>query len=127
MSAQPNGSVTSDDVVARAIRELIDSVPGAEEAPPPDAETSTAQPWAETSSPSASNKRPLEALLAEYAARVEAAPGATARLPAEPHPSKTFYDRFARSAERAGAGRRRRRRVSGRKRRGGTGRGHQPR
>jgi hypothetical protein len=127
VSAPANGSAASDDVVARAIRQLIDSVPGAEEAPSPDPEASTAQPWAETASPSASDKRPLEALLAEYAARVEAAPGATARLPGEPHPSQAFYDRFARSSERAGSGRRRRRRVSGRKRRGGSGRGQQPR
>jgi hypothetical protein len=126
MSDHGNGASASDDVIARAIKELIDSVPGEEETPPPDAETSTSQPWAETASPSASNKRPLEALLSDYAARVEAAPGATARLPTEPHPSTTFYDRFARSPERAGAGRRRRRRVSGRKRRGGAGRGHQP-
>jgi hypothetical protein len=126
VTAHGNGASASDDVVARAIKELIDSVPGEEEAPAPDAETTTAQPWAETASPSASNKRPLEALLAEYVARVEAAPGATARLPGDPHPAKTFYDRFARPAERGGAGRRRRRRVSGRKRRGGTGRGGQP-
>jgi hypothetical protein len=126
MSGQANGTGTPDDVIARAIKDLIDSVPGEEESPPPDAETSTSQPWAETASPSASDKRPLEALLNEYAARVQAAPGATARLPAEPHPSKAFYDRFARSPERAGTGRRRRRRMSGRKRRGGSGRG-QPR
>jgi hypothetical protein len=126
VSVQPNGGAASDDLVARAIKELIDSVPGTEETPPPDPETSTAQPWAETASPSASNKRPLEALLAEYAARVEAAPDATARLPGEPHPSTSFYDRFARPPERAGGGRRRRRRVPGRKRRGGSGRGRQP-
>jgi hypothetical protein len=127
MSDGANGAGSSDDVVARAIKELIDSVPGEEEAPPPEAETSTAQPWAETASPSASDKRPLEALLGEYAARVQAAPGATARLSTEAHPSKTFYDRFARSAAPGGSGRRRRRRVSGRKRRGGPGRGQQPR
>jgi hypothetical protein len=127
MSDRANGAGSSDDVVARAIKELIDSVPGEEEAPPPEAETSTAQPWAETASPSASDKRPLEALLGEYAARVQAAPGATARLPTEAHPSKTFYDRFARSAAPGGSGRRRRRRVSGRKRRGGPERGQQPR
>jgi hypothetical protein len=126
MSDRANGAGSSDDVVARAIKELIDSVPGEEEAPPPEAETSTVQPWAETASPSASNKRPLEALLGEYIARVEAAPGAMARLSTEAHPSKTFYDRFARSAAPAGSGRRRRRRVSGRKHRGGPGRGQQP-
>jgi hypothetical protein len=127
MSGRANGSGGADDVVARAIKELIDSVPGEEETPPPEAETATAQPWAETASPSASNKRPLETLLSEYAARVEAAPGATARLPTEAHPSTTFYDRFARSSAPAGSGRRRRRRVSGRKRRGGPGRAQQPR
>jgi hypothetical protein len=126
MSDRANGAGGSDDVVARAIKELIDSVPGEEEAPPPEAETSTVQPWAETASPSASDKRPLEALLGEYVARVEATPGAMARLPTEAHPSKTFFDRFARSPQPGGAGRRRRRRVSGRKRRGGPGRGQQP-
>ena len=127
MSDRANGAGGSDDLVARAIKELIDSVPGEEEAPPPEAEASTVQPWAETASPSASNKRPLEALLGEYAARVEATPGAMARLPTEAHPSTTFYDRFARSPAPGGAGRRRRRRVSGRKRRGGPGRGPPPR
>ena len=73
MSDRANGAGSSDDVVARAIKELIDSVPGEEEAPAPEAETSTVQPWAETASPSASDKRPLEALLGEYAARVAAA------------------------------------------------------
>ena len=94
MSDRANGAGGSDDVVARAIKELIDSVPGEEEAPPPEAETSTVQPWAETASPSASDKRPLEALLGEYVARVEATPGAMARLPTEAHPSKTFFDRI---------------------------------
>lgn len=126
MSGRANGAGSSDDVVARAIKELINSVPGEEDAPPPEAETPTAQPWAETASPSASDKRPLEALLGEYAARVEAAPGATARLPTEAHPSTTFYDRFTRSPAPGGSGRRRRRRVSGRKRRGVPGRGQQP-
>ncbi len=126
MSGRANGSGGADDGVARAIKELIDSVPGEEEAPPPEAETSTAQPWAATASPSANTTRPLELLLSEYTARVEAAPGATARLPTEAHPSKTFYDRFARSSAPGGAGRRRRRRVSGWKRRGGPGRGQQP-
>jgi hypothetical protein len=126
MSGRANGSGGPDEVVARAIKELIDSVPGEEEAPPPEVETSTAQPWAETASPSANDKRPLEMLLSEYAARVAAAPGAMAQLSTDAHPSKTFYDRFARSPAPAGSGRRRRRRVSGRKRRGGAGREHQP-
>jgi len=126
MSGRANGAGSSDDLVARAIKELIDSVPGEEDAPPPEAETPTAQPWAETASPSASDKRPLEALLGEYAARVEAAPGVTARLPTEAHPSTTFYDRFTRSPAPGGSGRRRRRRVSGRKRRGVPGRGQHP-
>ena len=126
MIGDGNGAGATDEVVARAIKQLIDSVPGEEEAPPPEGEASTAQPWAETASPSASNKRPLEALLGEYAARVEAAPGASARRPGDPHPSATFYERFARAPERGGGGRKRRRRVSGRRRRGGAGRGRQP-
>jgi hypothetical protein len=126
VTAHGNGAGGTDDVVARAIKQLIDSVPGEEETPSPESETTTAQPWAETASPSASNKRPLEALLGEYAARVEATPGASARRLGDPHPSTTFYDRFAHAPERGGGGRRRRRRVSGRRRRGGPGRGRQP-
>lgn len=124
MSQPASGDGASDDLVARAIRELIDSVPGEETSLPPDAEATASQPWAETASPSAKNKRPLESLLADYAARVEAAPSATARLPAEAHPSTTFYDRFASSPDRAG-GRRRRRRPAGKRRRGGSGRNPQ--
>ena len=124
MSEPGSGDGASDDLVARAIRELIDSVPGEEAPLPPDAEATTSQPWAETASPSAKNKRPLETLLADYAARVEAAPAAAARLPAESHPSATFFDRFATSPDRAG-GRRRRRRPAGRRRRGGSGRSPQ--
>ena len=117
-----NGGGTSDDLVARALRELFHSVPGTEEGVAPEA-PATSQPWAETASPSAKNKRPLDALLSEYAARVEAAPQARAQLPSDPHPSVAFYDRFGKAGGGAEGRRRRRRRVSARKRRGGTGRG----
>jgi hypothetical protein len=120
-----NGPPSGGDLVARAIRELTHAVPGdVDEAPVP-AESTTSQPWAETASPSTKNKRPLEALLAEYAARVEETPDARAALPADAHPSTTFYDRFGRGSEKGGEGqrRRKRRRFGGRRGRGGTARG----
>ena len=119
--SQASGDAGSDDLVARAIRELIHSVPGTEESSPPPETPTTSQPWAETASPSAKNKRPLDAILTEYAARVEAAPEARARLPADPHPSVSFYDRFGRPSASGDARRRRRRRVA-RRGRGSGGR-----
>jgi len=120
--SQSNGDPASDELVARAIRALTHSLPGTEEAAPPP-EASTSQPWAETASPSSKNKRPLETVVAEYAARVEASPDARAALPSDPHPSVTFYDRFGRAPAGGDARRRRRRRVAARRRRGGSGRG----
>jgi hypothetical protein len=113
--ASANGG-GSDDLVARTIRELIQSVPGEDEAGAGTEAPVTSQPWAETASPSSKSKRPLEAILAEYEERVRAAPEARAELPADPHPSVTFYARFGRQPP---PGDRRRRRTSGRKRRGG--------
>jgi hypothetical protein len=120
-----HGPPSGDDLVARAIRELTHAVPGDVEEVPVPAESPTSQPWAETASPSTKNKRPLDALLAEYAVRVEAAPDARAALPTDPHPSTTFYDRFSRGAEKGGEGqrRRKRRRFGGRRGRGGAARG----
>jgi hypothetical protein len=112
----------SDELVARAIKDLIDSIPGVEDQAPAPETPSTVQPWAETASPLSKSKRPLDAILTEYAERVEAAPGARAGVPDERHPGLAFYDRFG-PPTRAGEGRRRRRRrVSSRRRRGGGGR-----
>ena len=69
-----------DRLIARAIESVLDAVP---ELPGGDllaAEASPkSQPWAETAAPPASDKRPLETVLAEYEARVaarrEPAPG----------------------------------------------------
>ncbi len=113
----------SDELVARAVRELIQSVPGTDESVAPAESPTTSQPWAETASPSSKSKRPLEAILADYAARVAADPDARAPLPSDPHPSTTFYDRFGRPPSGGDGRRRRRRRVAARKRRGGGGRG----
>ncbi|HYA00011.1 MAG TPA: hypothetical protein VEK76_06630 [Candidatus Binatia bacterium] len=120
---EPPGSPSSDELVQRAIRDLIHSVPGEEETTAPPEASPTSQPWAETASPSAKSKRPLEAVLAEYAARVEASPDARANLPSEAHPSVTFYERFGRAGGGGDGRRRRRRRVAARRRRGGAGGG----
>jgi len=120
--SQGNGEGTSEELVARAIRALTHSLPGTEETGPPP-EATTSQPWAETASPSSKNKRPLDTVLAELAAQVEASPQARAKLPNDPHPSVTFYDRFGRAPAGGDARRRRRRRVAARRRRGGPGRG----
>jgi hypothetical protein len=119
------GSTPEDDLVARAIRELTHAVPGDVEELTEPAESPTSQPWAETASPSTKNKRPLEALLAEYTARVAQSPDARASLPPDAHPSTTFFERFDRGSEKGGEGqrRRKRRRFGGRRGRGGTARG----
>src|SRR5207253_4349969 len=69
-------------LIARAIESVLDAVPrlpGGDVAAP---ETSPkAQPWAETAAPAGRDKRPLEALLEEYAARVASAPNARAGRP----------------------------------------------
>jgi hypothetical protein len=113
----------SEELVARAIRQLIDSVPGAEDTAPAPEASSTSQPWAETASPSSKSKRPLDELLADYAARVSASPDARARVLSEAHPSATFYARFGR-AQASGEGRRRRRRRGSTRRRRGGDAGH---
>jgi hypothetical protein len=121
--SQTDGAPVWDELVARAIRQLTRAVPGAEEGGAMPETPSTSQPWAETASPSSKNKRPLDALLEEYAARVAAAPGARARLPSERHPSVAFYDRFGTAAAPGEGRRRRRRRAGGRRRRGEGGEG----
>jgi hypothetical protein len=118
----PEPSNSADDLVARAIRDIIHSVPGdADDVTP--VESATSQPWAETASPSSKNKRPLEELLAEYAERVAANPDARAALLSEPHPSASFFDRFGRSDGSTEGGRRKRRRRFGGNRRGRGGAG----
>jgi hypothetical protein len=73
------------------------------------------QPWAETAAPAGKNKRPLAELLADFAARIAATPGAVAAAPSEQRPSESFFERLTR---RDGGGRpargRRRRPRSGR-------------
>ena len=78
------------------------------------------QPWAETAAPPASDKRPLEAVLAEYEARVAAAPGARAGHPNEPHPGEAYLEKLS-PAPRSTGKRPKRRWQGGRKRRGGRG------
>jgi hypothetical protein len=113
----------ADRLIARAIESVLDAVP---EIPGSDliaAEASPkAQPWAETAAPPASDKRPLEAVLAEFEARVAAAPGARAGHPNEPHPGEAYLEKLSPASRSAGGGKRPKRRwQGGRKRRGGRG------
>lgn len=78
-------------LVERALRSVLDAVPGSGDAEEP----TTVQPWAEVAAPPGKNKRPLQDLLDEYAARVAAAPEATASHPSDRHPAVAFFDRFA--------------------------------
>src|ERR1700683_2419129 len=78
-----------DRLIASAIESVLDAVP---EIPGgdlvgPDASPKS-QPWAETAAPPASDKRPLETVVAEYEARVAGSPGARAAHPNEPHPGE---------------------------------------
>lgn len=113
----------ADRLIARAIELVLDAVP---EIPGSDliaAEASPkAQPWAETAAPPASDKRPLEAVLAEYEARVAANPGARAAHPSEPPPGEAYLEKLSPAARTAATGKRPKRRwQGGRKRRGGRG------
>jgi hypothetical protein len=116
-------ALQADRLIARAIESVLDAVP---EIPGSDliaAEASPkAQPWAETAAPPASDKRALEAVLAEFEARVAAAPGARAGHPDEPHPGEAYLEKLSPAPRSAGGGKRPKRRwQGGRKRRGGRG------
>lgn len=109
-------------LIARAIESVLDSVPDVAGADATEAEASPkSQPWAETAAPAGRNKRSLDDLLAEYAARVAANPEARATLPKEPHPSQAYLERLTGG----GGGRRggKRRWRGGKRRRGGGRRG----
>lgn len=113
--------IEADRLIARAIESVLGAVP---EIPGSDALAAEAspksQPWAETAAPPASDKRPLEAVLAEYEARVAAAPGAHAGHPNEPHPGDAYLEKLS-PAPRSTGKRPKRRWQGGRKRRGGRG------
>ena len=116
----------TESLVEMAIESVLEQVPEVAEAEPLERSVKY-QPWADTTAPPAKNKRPLEEVLAEYAARVAAAPGAVAPRPGGKPPGAAFFDRFGqprRQPEGAGSGaevRRRRRRAGGRHRRRGAG------
>lgn len=110
----------ADRLIARAIESVLESVPDVGGSEAADAERSArAQPWAETAAPGGRNKQSLEELLADYAARVAAAPDARATLPGEPRPGEAYLQRL--SPKGGGASRRggKRRYRGGRRRRGG--------
>ena len=114
----------ADRLIARAIESVLESVPevGGDRSAGSDTSPKS-QPWAETASPAGRNKRALDDLLAEYAARVAAAPDAKATLPEEPSPADAYLQRLTGGggggAKRAG----KRRWRGGRRRRGGGGGG----
>jgi hypothetical protein len=119
-----NGSVDPrdpDQMIARALESVLEAIPdvpgGAIESPEANP---TSQPWAETAAPPGRNKRPLEDLLAEYAARVAAAPAARAGHPAEPHPAVAYLEHLHGGDPRSSTGKRPgKRRWHGRHRRRG--------
>jgi len=105
----------AEAIAERAIGSVLEQLPATGDLNSP--ETSARyQPWADTAAPAGKNKRPLDELLAELSARVEAAPGALAGSPAERHPAAAFFDRFG--APRRAPGEHGRRR--GRRRRDGS-------
>lgn len=111
-----------DRLIARAIESVLESVPevGGDRSATSDTSPKS-QPWAETASPAGRNKRALDDLLAEYAARVAAAPDAKASLPHEPSPADAYLQRLTGAASAKRSGKRRWR--GGRRRRGGGGGG----
>ncbi len=106
----PSADDTADRLIASALKSVLDSVPELPGGELVSAEASPkSQPWAETAAPPGRNKRPLEELVAEFEARVAAAPGAVAGSPSEKHAGEAFLDRFAPTGgQRSGRGRRRR-------------------
>ncbi|MGI8847655.1 MAG: hypothetical protein ACR2GX_05225 [Candidatus Dormibacteria bacterium] len=104
-----------EDLVARALRRFIHQLPGEDTKAGPETSPKM-QPWAETASPTATGKRPLDELLKEFSARIAAHPDALV-TPSGNSPQAAFFQRFSRqdpSAERTGSsGRRRRRRRDG--------------
>jgi len=118
--ADPDAAAhAADRLIARAIESVLESVPDVGGTEVTDAERSArAQPWAETAAPGGRNKRSLEDLLAEYAARVAEAPDARATVPDEPRPGEAYLQRLS---PKGGGSRRggKRRFRGGRRRRGG--------
>jgi uncharacterized membrane protein YgcG len=112
----------ADRLIARAIESVLDAVP---EIPGGDLMAADAspksQPWAETAAPPASDKRPLETVVAEYEARVAASPGARAGHPNEPPPGEAYLEKLSPASRTAGKRPKRRWQGGGRKRRGGRG------
>jgi hypothetical protein len=112
----PLGS-DADRLIARAIESVLESVPEVPGDRSATSEGPKSQPWAETASPVGRNKRALDDLLAEYAARVAAAPDAKAALPHEPSPADAYLQRLTGGSGSKRASKRRWR--GGRRRRGG--------
>jgi len=118
MADVPEQLPDPDRLIARALESVLDAVPdvpGGDIALPE--QNPTIQPWAETTAPAGRDKRPLEELVAEFAARVAASPGALAGRPNEKHPAEVYLESLSPST----GGRRKRRRWHGGRRRGGDG------
>src|SRR5580658_8307573 len=86
----------ADRLIARAIESVLDAVPEIPGGDMISADTSPkSQPWAETAAPPASDKRPLETVVAEFEARVASSPGARAGHPNEPHPGTAYLEKLS--------------------------------
>jgi hypothetical protein len=83
----------ADSLVQRAIDSVLEQIPDLGDPVSPE-NSAKYQPWAEKFAPASKNKRPLDDLLAEYAARIAATPGAVAGTPSAKHPVAAFFDRF---------------------------------
>ncbi len=111
MSDRPTNSdagsqLDTSSIVERALESVLDQVPDQPDFDVPDG-GGRIQPWADVAATPGKNKRPLEELLAEYAARVAADPDAKAGVPSEKPAAEAFLDRFSKSARpdgTAGAG-----------------------
>ncbi|HEV7466523.1 MAG TPA: hypothetical protein VGP96_09480 [Candidatus Dormibacteraeota bacterium] len=102
----------ADSLVQRAIDSVLEQIPDLGDPVSPE-NSAKYQPWAEKFAPASKNKRPLDELLAEYAARIAANPGAVAGTPSAKHPVAAFFDRFGQP----------RGKTTGSRRRGRGGRG----
>jgi hypothetical protein len=121
MSELDRLSEDPDRLIARALESILDAVPDVHGDELAAIDGGKAQPWAETAAPPGRNKRPLEEIVAEYAARVAADPDARAAQPAEVHPATAFFERLEPVTTQPSRRPGRRRWHGGRRRRGGGG------
>jgi len=103
---------SEDNVVTRALRSVLDQVPTMPDTAIPETGTLRQQPWADVAATAGTDKRSLEALVAEYEQRIAASPDAKIPPNPGPSPSEAYFNHLSNAPQ---EGRKRRRRSRGRR------------